>query len=317
MIRLLQYIPFICLFLSIIFLWLPKHRNNWLYLFIAGFSSAFIFAVIDFMPLFLGGLLYASIYFYYDKEYNVKALPASALLILGLLFLSHSVPGVHNLILASNIQFASSTHFNLYFNFDKTVLGLLIFAISGVQLVSSWEEYKKLVLNIKYELLILTIILSILALISGFIKISFKFPSCTFSWLVHNLFTTAIAEEGFFRIFIQVGLMSFLGSHITENSAIAKFLSASLRIFKLDETKIKALYPNILAAIPAIFITALFFGICHYQGGISFILLSFIAGVFYGWVYLKTSRIEAAITTHFLVNTVHFFCFTYPQYLID
>ena len=35
-------------------------------------------------------------------------------------------------------------------------------------------------------------------------------------------------------------------------------------------------------------------------------------GLGYGWVYLRTERIEASILTHFLLNCIHFVFFTYP-----
>jgi hypothetical protein len=42
------------------------------------------------------------------------------------------------------------------------------------------------------------------------------------------------------------------------------------------------------------------------------IVLATIAGVGYGWIFWRTNRIEASILTHFLVNTTHILCFTYP-----
>jgi membrane protease YdiL (CAAX protease family) len=43
-----------------------------------------------------------------------------------------------------------------------------------------------------------------------------------------------------------------------------------------------------------------------------FILL-FGAGLGYGWVFMRTQRIEAAMAVHFGVNAVHFLLFTYPR----
>ncbi len=42
------------------------------------------------------------------------------------------------------------------------------------------------------------------------------------------------------------------------------------------------------------------------------IVLATIAGVGYGWMFWRTNRIEASILAHFLVNTTHILCFTYP-----
>ena len=43
-----------------------------------------------------------------------------------------------------------------------------------------------------------------------------------------------------------------------------------------------------------------------------YVALAAVAGAGYGWAYLRTQRIEASILTHFALNAVHFFGFTYP-----
>jgi uncharacterized protein len=55
------------------------------------------------------------------------------------------------------------------------------------------------------------------------------------------------------------------------------------------------------------------FGLAHIAGGIVYVGLATIAGIGYSIVYLRTRRIESAIVTHFAVNAVHFFGFTYPH----
>lgn len=94
-----------------------------------------------------------------------------------------------------------------------------------------------------------------------------------------NLFFCCVAEEGFSRGFLQHSL-----------------------------SQINSCYPSIIAIAVASF----FFGLAHYQGGIYYILLATIAGIFYGWVYHVTKRIEASIITHFLLNLTHLLLFTYP-----
>jgi hypothetical protein len=43
-----------------------------------------------------------------------------------------------------------------------------------------------------------------------------------------------------------------------------------------------------------------------------YVALATIAGLGYGWIYQRTGRIEASILTHFALNAVHFFAFSYP-----
>ena len=54
------------------------------------------------------------------------------------------------------------------------------------------------------------------------------------------------------------------------------------------------------------------FGLVHAGGGPTYVVLATLAGVGYGWVFLRTGRIEASILTHFALNAVHFLGFTYP-----
>ena len=311
--KLLQHIPYILLFLSIGCLWLQKFKDRWFLLCVIANFIAWLLIVIDFITVFVNVCMFISIYLYYDSQGKGKIIPALISFFLGLLFLSHNVPGVQGLLLVENIQFSSSIPFDLYFNFDKILLGLLILGIADIQLVTSWQEYKKIVFAIKYELLFLTMLLVIIGFISGFIHFSLKIPSFSIIWLTHNLFSTCLGEEAFFRVFMQTGLIGLFSTYYIEGSIIDRHFSEILQKIKIDEAKIKSLYGNVLPILLAVFLTSLFFGACHYQGGASFMFLSFIAGLTYGWVYIKTGRIEAAVTVHFLVNTVHFFVFTYPQ----
>ena len=64
--------------------------------------------------------------------------------------------------------------------------------------------------------------------------------------------------------------------------------------------------------IAGLVMAAVVFGLAHYAGGVWSIVLATIAGVGYGWIFWRTNRIEASILTHFLVNTTHILCFTYP-----
>ena len=66
----------------------------------------------------------------------------------------------------------------------------------------------------------------------------------------------------------------------------------------------------------SIFISALLFAVTlpgHRQGGLIFLAFVTLAGLFYGYVYHRTKRLEAAIFVHFLVNLTHFLFFSYPM----
>jgi hypothetical protein len=97
-----------------------------------------------------------------------------------------------------------------------------------------------------------------------------------------NLFFTCLAEEAFFRGFVQQEL-SRVGSRPA------------------------------LAAGAALIIGALLFGLAHFAGGLNYVLAATVAGLGYGWAFMRTQRIEAAMAVHFGVNAVHFLLFTYPR----
>lgn len=111
----------------------------------------------------------------------------------------------------------------------------------------------------------------------GFSYIHFdpKLSSITPLWLFHNLFFICIPEEAFFRGFIQ-----------------------------------KELNEKPLLALAA---SSLLFGVFHAHWGPVMVIYSTIAGLFYGWVWMKTERLEASIALHLLVNATHFFLFSYPR----
>jgi membrane protease YdiL (CAAX protease family) len=43
-----------------------------------------------------------------------------------------------------------------------------------------------------------------------------------------------------------------------------------------------------------------------------YVVLSTVAGLFYGYAFWKTDRIQSSILVHFSVNLVHFLFFSYP-----
>ena len=63
----------------------------------------------------------------------------------------------------------------------------------------------------------------------------------------------------------------------------------------------------------AVVASSLLFGVAHFAGGAPYVVLATIAGVGYSLVYARTRLIESAIVTHFGVNAIHFFGFTYPH----
>lgn len=101
-------------------------------------------------------------------------------------------------------------------------------------------------------------------------------------FLLLNLLVTCLAEEAFFRGWLQTTLMRRLSLH------------------------------GRLGLWCAVALPAVLFGLAHLGGGPKMAALATLVGLGSGWALACTRRIEAAVLTHFTVNAVHLLAFTYP-----
>ncbi|MEZ4742929.1 MAG: CPBP family intramembrane glutamic endopeptidase [Bdellovibrionota bacterium] len=199
---------------------------------------------------------------------------------MALTLFAHSLPWVENLKVINAVRFSDNTlPFTMYLNFDKPFVAVIIFAIMGygtanfhIVNVLKWSS--------------ITMISCIVTLIGlafsiGYINYDPKLPSETIIWTLNNLFLVCTAEEAFFRRYLQNGI-SILLQKFNRSSQIS------------------------------ILLTSILFGLAHIKGGLEYILISTVAGIFYGYAYNKTQRVEAAIIVHFGLNATHFFLFSYP-----
>jgi len=201
-------------------------------------------------------------------------------ILFSLMLMSHVVPGFNNVKLIDAIKFSDdSLPFTMYLNFDKPFVGLFIFLVLGFGSLSF--DITRILKTTLVSLLSSAILLLGLALSFGYIQYDFKLPGETWIWALNNLFLVCAAEEMFFRRYVQGGLSEIFSRY--------KW-----------------------GAIASLILAASFFGLAHFKGGLSYVILSTIAGLIYGYAYAKTGRVEAAILTHFAVNTIHFIFFSYP-----
>ena len=211
----------------------------------------------------------------------VRILSAVGLLILGCGLALHIVPGFHNLQVLDKVKISEDgIPFSLYLNFDKTIVGIIILGILH-QLITTKNEWIKMFKGMIPRALVLIMIIASLSILFHYVRFDPKLPSSLLIWSCTNLLFVCVAEEGFFRGFIQ------------------KYLCLVFQNIK---------YGNLLA----ISIASILFGLAHYAGGVLYVLLAFIAGMGYGFIYFRTKRIESSIITHFLLNLIHFLFFTYP-----
>lgn len=193
----------------------------------------------------------------------------------------HKLPGFSNPVMIAGAVFSpGAAPFTQYANFDKGAVGLILLAFICSR-VRSWAELGG-VLKKTWPILLVTVAaVMAFAVGVGFVHPDFKLPSVTLQFIAVNLFFTVVAEEAFFRGFLQARL------------------AASLARFRYG--------PWI-----AVICSALLFGAAHLAGGPAYALLATIAGLGYAYAYQATQRIEAPILIHIALNTVHFIGYTYP-----
>lgn len=208
-------------------------------------------------------------------------------LVLGLRLL----PGFHNpRLIDPQLLALDSSVFMLYANFDKAWIGAILVAfLYPLRLkpesaaTSTWRASLLTVLAAGS----LTILVTMgMAWTTGVVKFDPKLPHFLPLVLVIHLFFTVIPEEAFFRLLIQTPL--------------------SKRLATIQHG------PRYTVLIPATL-----FALVHFAGGTQYMLLAFLAGIGYAYVYAKTQRLSAAITVHFSLNLVHFLFFSYPRLAVN
>lgn len=271
------------LYLTVLFLWAPSKLKPTAWILIFGLSASFGLLSHHVDILGIGYIILLGVFLIFSRSklslvhaiFSICALGVSTALVL------HIVPGFHNLKVLDQIYLsAGGSPFSLYLNFDKTAVGILIIGLTH-HAISNSKEWMEMFKEMLPRAILVIGIVAMASILLGFVVFDPKVPDSLWIWAPTNLLFVCLAEEAFFRGFIQKNLQN---------------ICASLK------------FGNCMA----ILITAILFGLAHYMGGVKYMILATIAGVGYGWVYWRTRRIEASILTHFGLNLTHFLFFTYP-----
>lgn len=272
------------LLLSVISIWCRYKVFNriplWLIFLVFSFVGAFLLERASILSIVYTIIIGSIIYYYYK---NKNAILLLVILILSIPLQFHfSILGFDNYKYVDSIVLTpNSTPYNLYFNLDKTVVGIFIIACSYQVTKVNFLSIAK---HIAISLGMMAILFFVLATVLGYSKFEPKLPYFTPIWILVNLFFTCLAEEAIFR--------------------------------KLIQQKIYDSLPTKYALGISLSVASLAFGLAHFNGGIIYIILASIAGLFYGYIYHKTKRIESAMLLHMLFNLTHLLLFTYPSLTI-
>jgi membrane protease YdiL (CAAX protease family) len=216
----------------------------------------------------------------------IRAILSTVFIISSLALALHWVPGFNNLPIVIDERITSDAiAFTLYANFDKAMAGLFLCAYfySNKKALKA-DSNKAGPLNVKQPILIVitTVLASLTAALTlGLVSFNPKVPNFWLAFIAINLLFTCVAEEALFRGLLQTKLSQIITS-----------------------TRLALLAPIMTAAV---------FALAHFAGGFNYVLVSFIAGLGYGYIFYKTQRLAWAILCHWLVNVCHFFLFTYPM----
>lgn len=188
----------------------------------------------------------------------------------------HLVPGIYNWKVLSS-------PFSLSYNLDKSVIGLffLWFGTYTLAKEGKWGPSIKTGLLCGFAAVM---VLFPIALALHYVRVDIKTTNLFFIWAVHNLFFTCLAEEVLFRGMILKTLLLYM-QHYAGGKWIALVLSSII------------------------------FGAVHFQGGLYYVLFAGLAGLFYGYAFMRTDKIEASVVAHFTLNAIHFVGFSYPALL--
>ncbi|WP_281557665.1 CPBP family intramembrane glutamic endopeptidase [Thalassomonas sp. RHCl1] len=229
---------------------------------------------------------------------KVKTLVQGVVVVWCLALAAHLLPGFNNLHVLDQVTTgAQSLPFTLYLNLDKPMLffalllmlpGMLnrqvilpgIFQAAQEQHVSVGKHVKP-VFGISGAIGLIFIT----AFLMELILLEFSLPGWWWLFAINNLLFTCVAEEAFFRGFIQQ---------------------------KLTE-KFSLKYSAKTAAYGAMAIASVLFGLAHFGGGVAYVVVATLAGALYGFTYLYSGRLSVAIVVHFLLNMLHLLFFTYPM----
>lgn len=243
--------------------------------------SAFYHGIINIIGVGALAVFTAITYVYFHSPQLNKVIRTLLFISISVCFAAfafHKVPGFFNVIAISNLQLSkSSIPFSMYLNFDKVMPALIIFAMSDLPILER-SKSDGAVRYTLFSLLSCIAIIITLVLISGYVLFEPKLPDILLIWIINNLFFICFSEEVFFRGFLQRTLQNLLPKQ------------------------------QMLALV----IASLIFGTAHFQGGLTYVILSSTCGFFYGYAYYKTNKILCSMIVHFALNLSHLLLFTYP-----
>lgn len=280
---------FLLLGLSIVCLWVG--RAAWSAALLLAMAVGYVAGVLSAMA-FVWIVLFAAACVLYrgvqwqtasTPERTLKILSTAAIVLLSVGLGTHVLPGFRNLLVAREVVLsAGAAPYTLYLNFDKTLIGIFILGLTYTDLLRNTRELGEALRRALPIVLTMIPAIAVLAFALDYLRYDPKWQPLFWVWAASNLLLTCLSEEAFFRGFVQRQLQQAWSGR-----SHGAWLAAA--------------------------VGAVAFGIAHFAGGPSYVVLATAAGFAYAAVYKTTGRVEMSMLAHFTLNAVHFLLFTYPR----
>ena len=211
----------------------------------------------------------------------LRTLAWGVVVILTLALGMNQVPWIHSVLALDRVFVsASSADFTLYWNYDAGFAGVLLYLVC-VQPQRN-PPWRRALVATGMIAILATVATLAMTVVVGYNAWDPKWPAILGVWIPSNLLITCVFEETVFRGVIQRHAGRFLRGRVPA------------------------------PALVALLVASVAFGVAHIAGGMTYVLLSTLAGIGYGAAYHVTGRVEAGMLVHFLLNLTHLFLFTYP-----
>jgi membrane protease YdiL (CAAX protease family) len=282
------YLPFILLLTAVLGLWV--NRTVWITaLVLAVIAGIFTGALHWLAAIWIALLAALAIAYTRVRDSSAPNKPVWQTLV-GLVFFVYALamglallPGFHRVVLTQpEVLSAGAAPHGISVGFPKVATGIIILGLINPLLCTSWRELSHVLVRAVPVFAITVTVGMAVVLLMGYTSFAPKWTVLFLLFAPVNLFFTCLSEEAFFRGFVQHEI-SRIGSR-----------------------------PALAAGI-GLTIGAILFGLAHFGGGTNYVIAAAVAGLGYGWAFMRTQRIEAAMAVHFGVNAVHFLLFTYPR----
>lgn len=266
-----HYIPISLLVVSIICMWF-KPRYLWLIPFVGFVASGIISQWIEPISMFSIVIFYGTVLYYQHADSSFhRSASFLVIIIAAVAYASNVVDGFNTIEVFKNTWITPNKNdVTVRYNANAAVVGVLLLSCFRDQLITNTQQLLVATRNSFLIIFIGLIVIYSLGLLIGYLRFDPAFHSIVLPLFISNLFFVVLAEEMLFRGVVQTRLIEYIKHPMSVTIGLV--------------------------------ITSILFGLLHVGGGWKLAFLATLAGMLYGYVYIRTGRLEMAIAAHIALN---------------